>query len=185
LLFSNVSLLNHQINPDEKSVIVKFSVYLIGTILLLHVNQISAQDLITKEGRIYNYQSQSYRYQELRDILKNKASAFTHYQQYHSARNKAKIFGYSSLGLMASGFYFGSIKKESNCSSGGVCPDRITGILLGLASILPGTIAIAYSIKASDHRIKSINTFNNHSKNSKISIKLGATKNGIGVIINF
>jgi hypothetical protein len=166
---------------------VKIGVYHIGIILLLflHVNQISAQDLIIKEGRSYTYQSQLFKYEELKDVLINSAPAYLHYEKYKSARKKAKIFGYTTLGIMATGVYYGTIKKETDCSSGGICPNKVIGVLIGLTAVLPGTIAIVYSIKAYNHRKKSINTFNNHSLKEEVSIKLGATNNGIGMVVNF
>jgi len=149
------------------------------------VIEADGQELILKEKNRYRYQSNLYKYGDLKDVLIKSESAYDHYKVYKSSNLKAKIFGYTSLGLIATGVVIGEFMPDTDCSSGGVCSNQVYGILIGLAGIIPGTIGVVYKIKAGKHKRRSISIFNNKVHNEEISLKIGTSPNGVGIVIIF
>ena len=159
--------------------------FLLVICLCLVSRNVSGQNVIVKEKTKFRYQSHLYTYSELKGVFIKSEPANKEYKKYKSSNLKSKIFGYSSLGLIGAGIYYGKITDDGSCSSGGVCDNNITGLLLGISAILPGTLAIVYKLKAGKYKRKSITTFNNEIYQEGIILELKGTSNGIGILVNF
>jgi hypothetical protein len=96
----------------------------------------------------YRYEQSEYKYKELEPFLKKSQQAYFHFKKYRSQNRISKIVGYSSLALMGTGTFIGLTGSKNNCSSGGICAHEVYGFLIGIAGIIPGTIALIMSVKS-------------------------------------
>ncbi|NNF35519.1 MAG: hypothetical protein HKN68_15525 [Saprospiraceae bacterium] len=149
------------------------------------MGELNCQDLINKEKLKYHYQSETYGYNDLEDVFRKSDEAYIQYEKFKSSNKKAKIYGLTSLGLIAAGLITVETASEDNCSSGGVCGTKIFGAMVGVIGIIPGTIGIIYKVKTGIHKRKSISIFNDQMMQEEVSMEIKISGSGIGVYISF
>ncbi len=157
-------------------------------VISLFINdKILAQESLIIKGKYnkYQYEEMTFSYDELEYLLKSSPAAYSSFKKYKKRKKVSKILGWTSLGLIGTGILIGDVLPKYECSSGGICANFVYGVLVGVSSIIPGTIALIYHFKANSAKNKSIQVFNSERGGDRMTLQLGFTSNGVGVILNF
>ena len=143
-------------------------------------------DLIGKYGGKYIYNMQLYTRKEIKDIVKHNEEAFNVYQSGIGYYKDARYIARGGLGIALVGVVLASRPGEREklirtCTTG--CTVTLIGLFISVIAVIPrlnGDNQIEQSIEIFNSDIKS-----QYSYVSNVSLSIGPTKNGLGLVLDF
>ena len=152
---------------------------------------LSAQTIENSAGNSFEYQNETYRFQEMDEIFNKNAEANSHYLLAKKQLKNSKTWGYTSLGSLA----FGGILLASSPPAKNIAEAFSAGrvlSVLAVAVVFPstGTVGIIKYANGNKSRRLAVSTFNESystqlPKQKAVELSIVGRSNGLGLQLNF
>ena len=148
----------------------------------------SSAQQINKEGSDYRYQDSTYSKTELGDIMSQNIEAKYYYDRFITKRKYATDGLIGGTILMAIGGGYALYTYNKGCQGGPCLGEIIIWSGAGLIGAIIDFIAMGFEVSAYinlNHALDIFNTDKSISNTQNPQLHLGATVNGLGLILSF
>lgn len=155
------------------------------------LNYIGQSQLIFKEGKKYTHDYQTYKYEDLENILETHPESFKYYNKALIKKKWSKIATNTLIASSASTAILIWLASRENFNSGAFAQLAITGALTWVVSIILIPISITQYTLKMKYRKRSIQSYNEQEiiekgyKKDASYLQFGITENGVGLVYNF
>lgn len=145
-------------------------------------------DLLSKEGSLYYYNGQAYKYTELEPIYEQHTAALDLYLSGAFLTKNSNTNGIIALGLY--GVTVTALIARSSASHDAFNTWNTIGRASFIGAFIMTSIALLQRLNGKKKLETALNIFNHHQieqkgYDSRISVDLSQTPNGIGLVLNF